>query len=352
MTIATVTVLLLLGTDLTAAFAAPSATQHQVAQLAARLQAAQQQSEVLGQRYDQAMSDVEAAQASATRHQAEETRLRAQITVTSRALRSAAVRSYMLGSAENGSLDVFLTPLGENDTHHLYLRQVQHRLHRAEVALKAERAAAASAASQAATAEQQASQNAASASALLAENTRLEQGVQAQLTSAKADLARQAQAALAAKEAAAQQAAQQAAQSSGANGPVKGSPTPSRSGAAALQAALSQSGVPYVWGGETAGKGFDCSGLTQWAWAQAGVSIPRTAAAQWAGVAHVSLGSLQPGDLLFYYNLDGDHTVDHVVMYAGSGPYGTNPLISAPHTGATVGYGWLFTSGLVGAARP
>ena len=45
---------------------------------------------------------------------------------------------------------------------------------------------------------------------------------------------------------------------------------------AAVQAAVSQLGVPYVFGGEQPGVGFDCSGLVQWAWAQAGVSIPRT----------------------------------------------------------------------------
>ncbi len=121
---------------------------------------------------------------------------------------------------------------------------------------------------------------------------------------------------------------------------------------AAVQAAVSQLGVPYVFGGEQAGVGFDCSGLVQWAWAQAGVTIPRVTETQWPALTHVSLGALQPGDLLFYYNLDGDNQVDHVVMYAGSGPYGTNTVIQAPFTGATVSYSPIFTAGLIGAARP
>ena len=132
-------------------------------------------------------------------------------------------------------------------------------------------------------------------------------------------------------------------------GPSGGS---TAAGNAALQAAESQLGVPYVWGGETPGVGFDCSGLTQWSWAQAGVSIPRTAAGQYSGVTAVPLNALEPGDLLFYYDLDGDNIVDHVVMYAGSGPYGTETIIQAPYTGATVSYALLYTYGLIGAGRP
>ena len=121
---------------------------------------------------------------------------------------------------------------------------------------------------------------------------------------------------------------------------------------AAVQAAVSQLGVPYVFGGEQAGVGFDCSGLVQWAWSQAGVAIPRVTETQWPALTHVSLDALEPGDLLFYYNLDGDDQVDHVVMYAGSGPYGTDTVIQAPFTGATVSYSPIFTEGLIGAARP
>jgi cell wall-associated NlpC family hydrolase len=121
---------------------------------------------------------------------------------------------------------------------------------------------------------------------------------------------------------------------------------------AAAQAAESQLGVPYVFGGETPGVGFDCSGLVQWAWAQAGVSIPRTTESQWQSIPHVSLDALQPGDLLYYFNLDGDGQVDHVEMYTGSGPYGTDTVIHAPFAGTTVTYAPLMTAGLIGAGRP
>ena len=141
-------------------------------------------------------------------------------------------------------------------------------------------------------------------------------------------------------------------QAAGPTGPVGGSSSGSATGSAAVAAAESQLGVPYVFGGEQPRVGFDCSGLVQWAWSQAGVSIPRTTETEWPALTHVSLSALQPGDLLFYYNLDGDNLVDHVVMYVGSGPYGTDTVIQAPFTGATVSYSPIFTEGLIGAARP
>jgi cell wall-associated NlpC family hydrolase len=146
-------------------------------------------------------------------------------------------------------------------------------------------------------------------------------------------------------------AANQAAAANGAPA-VKGIAGALGLGAVAVAAAESQLGVPYVWGGETAGRGFDCSGLTQWAWRQAGVTIPRVAADQAAALPHVPLTQLQPGDLLFYYNLDGDNEIDHVVMYVGSGPYGPQTIIQAPYTGATVQFAPLFTEGLVAAGQP
>jgi cell wall-associated NlpC family hydrolase len=137
------------------------------------------------------------------------------------------------------------------------------------------------------------------------------------------------------------------------NAPSPGSGgTAGAQGLAAVHAAESQLGVPYVWGGESPGSGFDCSGLTQWSWGQAGVSIPRTSQQQYATVPHVSLTSLQPGDLLFFLNLDGTGTIDHVAMYVGSGPYGSQTIIQAPYTGATVSYAPLFTNGLVAAGLP
>ena len=97
----------------------------------------------------------------------------------------------------------------------------------------------------------------------------------------------------------------------------------SAAGQAAVAAAKSQVGQPYVWGG-TGNGGFDCSGLTQWAYSQAGVDLPRTADQQAVG-QQVSADQLQPGDLVVW---DG-----HVALYSGNGeiveagdPVQTNPL--------------------------
>ena len=80
-------------------------------------------------------------------------------------------------------------------------------------------------------------------------------------------------------------------------------------GAAAVEAAKSQIGTPYVWGGAAPG-GFDCSGLTSWAYGQAGLEIPRVAADQTVG-RQVSYQELQPGDLVLWSG--------HAAMYAGDG---------------------------------
>src|SRR6266511_2788250 len=78
-------------------------------------------------------------------------------------------------------------------------------------------------------------------------------------------------------------------------------PPPSPGADAAVAAARSAIGVPYKYGGDDPKEGFDCSGLTMWAWAQGGVSLPHSSAAQYGAVPHVSKDALRPGDLLFFY---------------------------------------------------
>ncbi len=125
-------------------------------------------------------------------------------------------------------------------------------------------------------------------------------------------------------------------------------PPTAAGGAGAVQAAMSQIGVPYVWGGESpkgsASPGFDCSGLTAWSWGQVGVGLPHFSGAQMADSAPVPISDLQPGDLLFY----GPGGDTHVAMYVGPGQ-----MIEAPFTGASVWVTSLRLGGnFVGAGRP
>jgi peptidoglycan DL-endopeptidase CwlO len=85
---------------------------------------------------------------------------------------------------------------------------------------------------------------------------------------------------------------------------------PNSLAASAVRHALTQLGVPYQWGGTTPGVGLDCSGLTQWAYREAGLDIPRLAQEQDIGSA-VNAASLKPGDLAVW---DG-----HVAMIVGNG---------------------------------
>lgn len=101
--------------------------------------------------------------------------------------------------------------------------------------------------------------------------------------------------------------------------------------AAAIAAARTRIGDPYVWGA-TGPKSFDCSGLVQWAYAQAGLSLMRVAADQYRSGPVVPLDALAPGDLLFWATDPAvKATIHHVALYVGGGQ-----MIEAPHTGAFV----------------
>ncbi|MEV0265982.1 NlpC/P60 family protein [Streptomyces sp. NPDC050617] len=97
--------------------------------------------------------------------------------------------------------------------------------------------------------------------------------------------------------------------------------------AAALNAAKTKIGTPYVWGA-TGPNSFDCSGLTSWAYAQANVHLDRTSQAQANDGQRLTRSQLKPGDLVLF---NGDLT--HIGLYAGNGQ-----VLHAPHTGANVRY--------------
>jgi len=101
-------------------------------------------------------------------------------------------------------------------------------------------------------------------------------------------------------------------------------------------------GVPYVWGGSSP-SGFDCSGLVSYVFAQIGVSLPHSSYAQFGIGTPVSIGELQPGDLVFFTG------ASHVGIYIGGGQF-----IHAPHTGDVVKISSLsgyYSSNFAGARR-
>jgi cell wall-associated NlpC family hydrolase len=110
-------------------------------------------------------------------------------------------------------------------------------------------------------------------------------------------------------------------------------PASSRAGTA-VNAAMTQVGVPYRYATAIPGVAFDCSGLTMWAWAQAGVGLPHQSRAQYASVPHVPSSAAQPGDLIFYYS-----PISHVGIYVGGGQmvHATNP--GNPVTVSSVNWG-------------
>ncbi len=110
----------------------------------------------------------------------------------------------------------------------------------------------------------------------------------------------------------------------------------------AVQTAFQQLGVPYTYGGASPQTGFDCSGLTMYSWAAAGVSLPHNSQAQYNAIPHVSQSQLQPGDLVFFYQ-----PISHVGIYVGDGM-----MVHAPHTGGVVEEVAVFWSDFSGAGRP
>jgi len=130
----------------------------------------------------------------------------------------------------------------------------------------------------------------------------------------------------------------------GSSAPAPSSPPPavsSRSGTA-VNAALSQQGVPYRYATSKPGVSFDCSGLTKYAWAQAGVYLPHQSRAQYASIPHVAKGAAQPGDLIFFYS-----PISHVSVYLGGGQH-----VHAPNTGSVVKIGSVNWGKVSGVGRP
>ncbi|MGO9876655.1 MAG: NlpC/P60 family protein [Acidimicrobiia bacterium] len=143
---------------------------------------------------------------------------------------------------------------------------------------------------------------------------------------------------------AAQDSPQTAGQSStdgSAGGPSTDVPAAGPEAQVAVNTAAAQLGKPYVYAGSGPDV-FDCSGLTMYAWAAAGVSLPHNALAQYDALPHVNIDQLEPGDLVFF----GD-PIHHVGMFVGNGT-----MIDAPYTGVDVRYDSIYRPDFAGAARP
>lgn len=132
--------------------------------------------------------------------------------------------------------------------------------------------------------------------------------------------------------------------SSSGSGGGTSAPAPAVSSRAgiAVQAALAQQGVPYRYATSKPGVGFDCSGLTGYAWAQAGVGLPHQSRMQYAATPRVPISQAQAGDLLFFYS-----PISHVSIYLGNGTQ-----VHAPNTGSVVNVASVNWGKVVGVGRP
>ncbi len=362
-------------TPVTAHAASIAQTQAQIAALSARLAQQQRVSETTANAYDAAKVELSNVEANIVVLKHKEALKRSQLALTSVQLRQAVVRAYVFGAADAQILALFNQNVTTADARQVFQDQVVGDLTAVRDRFRIQKASLDRTIREVAAQKSNALYQTHRMSALLAQNVANENATRSTLAvvtqrlkkqiisyevavgaeaARNRDVAKEEAAVAAASAVGGQAAANLVLQAIQKNTPTtySGSAAGSKQGMEALHWAESQIGVPYVWGGETPGKGFDCSGLVQWAWAKAGFSIPRTTETQWPALRHVPLTALQPGDLLFYYNLDGDHLVDHVVMYAGSGPWGTSTIIAAAHSGTTVSLAPMFTFGLIGAGRP
>lgn len=350
-------------------------TKAEIASLSAQLSRESQLSEITANKYDADQATLDQLSSNIRVLQGKVVVKRAAANVTSKKMVTAIVRSYVLGASDAQVEALFNQNVTLSDARDLYSSLVIGNLNQLRNRYETQKRSLSDSINQIAVQRAKALAQTDAMRSLLAQNVQAQNETQHTLNVVTASLrteiinyeiavgaeaartrniSAENEAVNAASEVGGQTAANLVLQAIKENTPAVtyGTPAGSAQGEAALHAALSQAGVPYVWGGETPGAGFDCSGLVQWAWGRAGYQIPRTTEEQWAALPHVSLHDLQPGDLLFYYNLDGDNAVDHVVMYAGSGPWGSSTIFAASHTGTLIGYEPIFTFGLIGAARP
>jgi cell wall-associated NlpC family hydrolase len=332
----------------------------QAAAITAKLQGIQGQEQQLSGQVQAADYRLSKLQSQIAANKAEVTKDQAEVNKDQGQLRVQAISDYTSSGTSNQVTQMFSSSPNTSDVRSEYssiatgnvtttidnLHTAQSRLEATQSALQQQSAQATSTRNNLQSSENQAASLAAQYQGTLnSVNANIQHLVAAQQAAQEAAQKRAATAAFNAKLAAAQRAQAQATAQSASSGSSGGgsrggssggstvsataaSPPPVPSGVGgAIQAAESQIGVPYSWGGETPGVGFDCSGLVQWSYAQAGIGLPRTSGAQYAATVHIPLADIEPGDLLFY----GPGGSEHVAMYIGGGS-----MIEAPQTGETV----------------
>ena len=369
LTVVTVLASTVLGLARPAAGDAISDAKAKAAAIEAQLTQAQDQMSALSQQYDEAKYHLGQINSNIATTKANIATDQAQVAKDKKTLSKAAVANYITDGTASSQNSIFSgdqeTAGAVNEYNEIAEGDISlavDNLHTAENSLNSQVSQLSNEQQQAqtqVTAEQNAvAQNAQAVqsqkSALAQEQGQIAQLVQQQQEAEAAAAARAAAAKQAAAAAAAAAAVTQPASSGGGGGAnlaglSQAAPPPTAAGGAgAVQAAESQIGVPYVWGGESpkgsADPGFDCSGLTAWSWGQVGVGLPHYSGAQMSDSTPVPISDLQPGDLLFY----GPGGDTHVAMYVGPGT-----MIEAPYTGASV---WITSlrlgDGFVGAGRP
>jgi cell wall-associated NlpC family hydrolase len=376
--------------QLTQAQQAQSAAAQQVGALSAALadaqasvDAARARSAIALDTFQGKQADYEAAQAAADDAAAAAQRARDDLSAARVAIASFARQSYVHGST-SPTLEALMTAdgpaqmieraglLGAAGAHS---GDVVVQVAAAEQQASAADAAARTALDHAATLKQQAADALGSAEALEAGARRQAADLAAQQASMQQQLQQAQQTLLglegaraAAQQYAAQQAAaaaqataQHAVTSRGSAGPATTAGAGSSSAVAtAIAAGREYLGTIYSWGGgslsgpsmgwgiDAGVVGFDCSGLTRYAYAQAGITIPRNSSAQYLALPKVSRSDLQRGDLVFWATDTSDpSTIHHVAIYLGDGS-----ILEAPESGEVIRIASMRWTGFIGGARP
>lgn len=326
-----------------------SNAQAEAAALETQIQSLGQQIDALDQRYEAALAKKATIDQKITATQAQIGRSKSTIAKDRLDLHNAAIEAYLTGGTSAATSALFTGNQTSAMDSSVYTQVVAGDLHTSLADLNTAIAQLDAERQTLHGEDGQAAQAVADAQAAVNQAQTLETQQQAKLDQVKGHIAvlvAQQRAAQAAAQAAAAAAAARAAQAAAslAAAPIALPPSDGSAGGTAVRAAETQLGVPYVWGAESPGQGFDCSGLTAWAWGQAGVALPHYSGAQMAMSAPVPVSDLQPGDLLFY----GPGGSAHVAMYVGGGE-----MIEATFPGTVVRIDPIrLGTGFAGAGRP